>query len=109
MVLPLLYLGLTARGFHPASRGFAPVARRWPRLASAAATVAEAFPGRHYHALYLGEIAATRPDYLRGLLDELFADMQDGTWRVVPAASETSPKATSRARVRNREVLPVLV
>ncbi len=50
-----------------------------------AATVAEAFPGRHYHALYLGEIAATRPDYLRGLLDELFADMQGGTLRALPA------------------------
>lgn len=66
LVLPLLYLGLTARGFHPASRGFAPVARRWPRLASAAATVAESerMIGRTFRAAPRPFIAAVAVTFL---------------------------------------------
>lgn len=41
LALPLLYVGLAARGVSPLSRAFAPLAGRWPRLSPAAATLAE--------------------------------------------------------------------
>lgn len=41
LVLPLLYLGATAAGHHPASRLLNPVARRWNRFAKAHRLMAE--------------------------------------------------------------------
>ncbi len=60
LALPLLFLGLTARGVYPASRGLTPLARRWPRLSSLAATVAdsEQLIGRTFRAAPRTFIAA---------------------------------------------------
>lgn len=50
LVMPVLYLGTTARGFYPGTRALRPLARRWPRLSSAADTVgaSEAQVGRYF-------------------------------------------------------------
>lgn len=60
LALPLLYLGLAARGFYPGSRAIAPLARRWPRLLSLAATVTESegMVGRTFRAAPRTFIAA---------------------------------------------------
>ena len=49
-------------------------ARRWPRSS----------PGIDYHALYLGEVAAARPLFVRGMLAELLADIAAGTLAALP-------------------------
>ncbi|MBL8348625.1 MAG: type I polyketide synthase [Rubrivivax sp.] len=49
------------------------------------AKVAEAYPGRHYHPLYLGELAAARPEYVKGMLQEVLADIGRGELRALPA------------------------
>ncbi len=50
LLLPLSYLAATALGRYPAARLLRPLARRWPRLAPAAATVeeSEAQVGRYF-------------------------------------------------------------
>lgn len=50
LVLPVLYLGTTARGYYPGTRVIRPLARRWPRLSTAADTVedSEAQVGRYF-------------------------------------------------------------
>ncbi|MFN7985739.1 MAG: SDR family NAD(P)-dependent oxidoreductase, partial [Vicinamibacterales bacterium] len=57
-----------------------------------------AFPGRHYHALYLGEIAASQPDHLRGLLEEILADIEHGDLRPLPARCWPLDEAESAFR-----------
>jgi len=47
--------------------------------------VAETYPGRHYHPLYLGELAAARPAYVKGMLQEVLADIGRGELRALPA------------------------
>jgi len=49
------------------------------------AKVAEVYPGRHYHPLYLGEIAAARPEYVKGMLQEVLGDIGRGELRALPA------------------------
>jgi acyl transferase domain-containing protein/NADPH:quinone reductase-like Zn-dependent oxidoreductase/short-subunit dehydrogenase/aryl carrier-like protein len=49
------------------------------------AKVAEAYPGRHYHPLYLGEIAAARPSHVKGMLQEVLADIGRGELQALPA------------------------
>ncbi|WP_341889823.1 type I polyketide synthase [Variovorax sp. YR752] len=49
-----------------------------------AARVAAEFPGRHYHPLYLGEIAAARPLFVRGMLEEILADIGSGSLSALP-------------------------
>ena len=49
-----------------------------------AARVADEFPGRHYHPLYLGEIAAARPLFVREMLQELLADFATGVLQPLP-------------------------
>jgi len=46
--------------------------------------VADEFPGRHYHPLYLGEIAAARPQFVREMLQELLADFATGVLQPLP-------------------------
>lgn len=50
LVIPVLYLATTARGFYAGTRLLRPLARRWPRLLPAAATVeeSEAQVGRYF-------------------------------------------------------------
>jgi len=48
------------------------------------AKVAEEFPGRHYHPLYLGEIAAARPLFVREMLKDLLADFASGVLQPLP-------------------------
>ena len=48
------------------------------------ARVADEFPGRHYHPLYLGEIAAARPLFVREMLQELLADFATGVLQPLP-------------------------
>lgn len=50
LVVPVLYLGTTARGYYPGTRAVRPLARRWPRLSSAAETIeeSEAQVGRYF-------------------------------------------------------------
>jgi acyl transferase domain-containing protein/NAD(P)-dependent dehydrogenase (short-subunit alcohol dehydrogenase family)/aryl carrier-like protein len=49
-----------------------------------AARVAREFPGVHYHPLYLGEVAAARPRFVRDMLDELLADIGRGELSALP-------------------------
>jgi acyl transferase domain-containing protein len=49
-----------------------------------AAQVAERFPGLHYHALYLGEVAAARPAFVRSMLDDILRDIEAGTLSPLP-------------------------
>ncbi|MBX3611473.1 MAG: type I polyketide synthase [Hydrogenophaga sp.] len=49
-----------------------------------AATVAESFPGVHYHPLYLGEVAAARPEFVRDMLRDLLADFERGVLKPLP-------------------------
>jgi len=42
------------------------------------------FPGRHYHPLYLGEVAAARPLFVRDMLKELLADFATGVLQPLP-------------------------
>ncbi|MGD9834280.1 MAG: SDR family NAD(P)-dependent oxidoreductase [Piscinibacter sp.] len=49
-----------------------------------AGRVAAEFPGRHYHPLYLGEIAAARPLFVRGMLEEILADIASGSLSALP-------------------------
>lgn len=48
------------------------------------ARVSQEFPGVHYHALYLGEVAAARPDHVRGMLDELLHEVEAGKLGALP-------------------------
>lgn len=48
------------------------------------AKVGEAFPDVHYHPLYLGEIAAARPEFVRGMLQDLLADFEAGVLKPLP-------------------------
>jgi NADPH:quinone reductase-like Zn-dependent oxidoreductase/NAD(P)-dependent dehydrogenase (short-subunit alcohol dehydrogenase family)/aryl carrier-like protein len=48
------------------------------------AKVAEIYPGRHYHPLYLGEVAAARPEHVRGMLEEILADIGRGELHALP-------------------------
>ena len=49
-----------------------------------AARVQQEYPGRHYHALYLGEVAAARPDHARGMLSEILRDIGRGELHTLP-------------------------
>lgn len=49
-----------------------------------AARVAQEFPGVHYHPLYLGEVAAARPRFVRDMLGEILADMERGELSPLP-------------------------
>ena len=48
------------------------------------AKVAEEFPGVHYHPLYLGEVAAARPEFVRDMLRDLLADFERGVLKPLP-------------------------
>lgn len=50
LLIPVLYLGTTARGLYPGTRAIRPLARRWPRLSAAADTVeaSETQVGRYF-------------------------------------------------------------
>ena len=50
-----------------------------------AAKVAETYPGRHYHPLYLGEIAAAQPAHVKGMLEEVLHDIGRGELQALPA------------------------
>ncbi|MGB0127842.1 MAG: SDR family NAD(P)-dependent oxidoreductase, partial [Rhodocyclaceae bacterium] len=49
-----------------------------------AARVAEAYPGVHYHPLYLGEVAAAQPLFVRGMLAEILRDIGRGELSALP-------------------------
>lgn len=49
-----------------------------------AAKVSEEFPGVNYHPLYLGEIAAARPEFVRDMLKSLLADFEAGVLKPLP-------------------------
>jgi NADPH:quinone reductase-like Zn-dependent oxidoreductase/aryl carrier-like protein len=48
------------------------------------AKVGETFPGVHYHPLYLGEVAAARPLFVRDMLKDLLADFARGVLTPLP-------------------------
>src|SRR5690606_8190863 len=48
------------------------------------AEVKRRFPGVEYHALYLGEVAAARPDLIRGMLEDILAKCVAGELRPLP-------------------------
>jgi len=47
-------------------------------------TVAAKYPDIRYHPLYLGEIAATQPEFVRSRLEDILADMDEGPLRPLP-------------------------
>jgi acyl transferase domain-containing protein/NADPH:quinone reductase-like Zn-dependent oxidoreductase/NAD(P)-dependent dehydrogenase (short-subunit alcohol dehydrogenase family)/aryl carrier-like protein len=49
-----------------------------------AAKVQDEFPGLNYHPLYLGEIAAARPEFVRDMLKRLLADFEAGVLKPLP-------------------------
>ncbi|QRR36015.1 type I polyketide synthase [Hydrogenophaga sp. YM1] len=49
-----------------------------------AAKVGAEFPGVHYHPLYLGEVAAERPEFVRDMLRDLLADFETGVLKPLP-------------------------
>jgi acyl transferase domain-containing protein/NADPH:quinone reductase-like Zn-dependent oxidoreductase/short-subunit dehydrogenase/aryl carrier-like protein len=49
-----------------------------------AAKVGKEFPGVNYHPLYLGEIAAARPQFVRDMLKSLLADFEAGVLKPLP-------------------------
>lgn len=49
-----------------------------------AAQVGRTFPGVKYHPLYLGEVAAARPEFVRNMLRELLADFEAGVLQPLP-------------------------
>ncbi len=48
------------------------------------ARVGEAYPAVNYHPLYLGEIAAARPEFVRRMLQDLLADFATGVLKPLP-------------------------
>jgi NADPH:quinone reductase-like Zn-dependent oxidoreductase/acyl carrier protein len=46
--------------------------------------VAQHFPGVHYHALYLGEVAAARPAFVQSMLAEILLDIEGGSLAPLP-------------------------
>lgn len=46
--------------------------------------VAQAFPGVHYHPLYLGEVTAARPQFMRDMLQRLMDDFASGALTPLP-------------------------
>lgn len=46
--------------------------------------VAENYPEVGYHALYLGEVAAARPEFVRQMLRDLLADFEQGVLKPLP-------------------------
>ena len=63
-----------------------------------AARVAAEFPGVHYHPLYLGEVAAARPDFVRQMLHEILVDIGRGELRALPVRSWPLDHAESAFR-----------
>lgn len=83
-----IVLNSLAGDFIPASLGLLRKGGRFIEIGKTdiwdAATVARQFPHVEYHALYLGEMAGSRPDYLRGLLGGLLQELADGRLRPLP-------------------------
>jgi len=60
--------------------------------------VAHEFPGVQYHPLYLGEVAAARPRFVRDMLDEILVDIGRGELSALPVRSWPLDEAESAFR-----------
>ena len=83
-----IVLNSLAGEFIPASLGLVKVGGSFVEIGKTdiwtKETVGEAYPGVRYHPLYLGEVAATDPDFVRARLEAIFADMDGGPLRPLP-------------------------
>ena len=97
-----IVLNSLAGDFIPASLGTLAPGGRFVEIGKTGiwneAKVAAEYPGVQYHAFYLGELAASRPELVRQMLLDLLADFEKGVLQPLPLRQFTLEKAEAGFR-----------